>query len=27
LWNPSGKYSWEALTPQMYRAFVDPEWK
>ncbi len=24
LWNPSVKYSWEALTPQMYRAFIDP---
>ena len=26
LWNPSCKYSWEALTPQMYRAFIDPNW-
>lgn len=24
LWNPSVKYSWEALTPQMYKAFIDP---
>ncbi|GAB4031731.1 MAG: hypothetical protein Fur0012_09380 [Elusimicrobiota bacterium] len=24
LWNPSVKYSWEELTPQMYRAFIDP---
>ncbi len=26
LWNPSAKYSWEALTPQMYRAFIDPNY-
>lgn len=27
LWNPSNKYTWAALTPQSYRAFVDPEYK
>lgn len=27
LWNPSVKYSWETLTPEMYRAFIDPYWK
>lgn len=27
LWNPSAKYSWDALTPQMYRAFIDPYYR
>ncbi len=27
LWNPANKYTWSALTPQFYRAFVDPEYK
>ena len=27
LWNPANKYTWAALTPQSYRAFVDPEYK
>ncbi|OGR94307.1 MAG: hypothetical protein A2016_04615 [Elusimicrobia bacterium GWF2_62_30] len=27
LWNPANKYNWSALTPQSYRAFVDPEYK
>jgi len=27
LWNPANKYTWSALTPQSYRAFVDPEYK
>ncbi|OGS60513.1 MAG: hypothetical protein A3J79_14195 [Elusimicrobia bacterium RIFOXYB2_FULL_62_6] len=26
LWNPGNKYNWAALTPQSYRAFVDPEY-
>lgn len=26
LWNPAAKYSWETLTPQMYRAFIDPQY-
>ena len=27
LWNPANRYTWAALTPQSYRAFVDPEYK
>lgn len=27
LWNAGNKYTWAALTPQSYRAFVDPEYK
>lgn len=27
LWNASNKYTWAALTPQSYRAFVDPNYK
>jgi len=27
LWNPAANYSWETLTPQMYRAFIDPYYK
>jgi hypothetical protein len=27
LWNPANKYTWAALTPQSYRAFVDPSYK
>lgn len=27
LWNAANKYTWAALTPQSYRAFVDPEYK
>lgn len=27
LWNPANNYTWAALTPQSYRAFVDPEYK
>jgi len=27
LWNAGNKYTWAALTPQAYRAFVDPEYK
>ncbi len=27
LWNPANKYTWTALTPQAYRAFVEPEYK
>lgn len=27
LWNPANKYTWAALTPHSYRAFVDPEYK
>ncbi len=27
LWNPANKYTWSALTPQSYRALVDPEYK
>jgi len=27
LWNPANKYTWSALTPQSYRAYVDPEYK
>ena len=27
LWNAGNKYTWSALTPQSYRAFVDPEYK
>ena len=27
LWNPANKYTWAALTPQSYRAVVDPEYK
>ena len=27
LWNPSNRYSWQALTPQYYRAFVDPDYE
>lgn len=26
LWNPSNRYTWAALTPQSYRAFVDPHY-
>ncbi|MBI4803569.1 MAG: putative glycoside hydrolase [Elusimicrobia bacterium] len=26
LWNPGNRYNWAALTPQSYRAFVDPEY-
>ncbi|MBU2572689.1 MAG: putative glycoside hydrolase [Elusimicrobia bacterium] len=26
LWNPGNRYTWAALTPQSYRAFVDPEY-
>lgn len=25
LWNPANKYTWSALTPHSYRAFVDPQ--
>ncbi len=25
LWNPASKYSWEALTPQAFCAFIEPE--
>lgn len=27
LWNSSNRYNWEALTPQSFRAFVEPEYK
>jgi hypothetical protein len=27
LWSPANRYTWAALTPQSYRAFVDPEYK
>ncbi len=27
LWNPANKYTWSALTPQAYRAYVDPDYK
>lgn len=27
LWNAANKYNWAALTPQSYRAFVDPDYK
>lgn len=27
LWNAANKYTWSALTPQSYRAFVDPDYK
>jgi len=27
LWNAGNKYTWAALTPQSYRAFVDPDYK
>ena len=27
LWNPANKYTWSALTPHSYRAFVDPSYK
>ncbi|HCC48390.1 MAG TPA: hypothetical protein DEQ38_09800 [Elusimicrobia bacterium] len=27
LWNAANRYTWAALTPQSYRAFVDPEYK
>lgn len=27
LWNAGNKYTWAALTPQAYRAFVDPSYK
>ncbi|OGR41985.1 MAG: hypothetical protein A2X35_11355 [Elusimicrobia bacterium GWA2_61_42] len=27
LWNAANKYTWSALTPQSYRAFVDPAYK
>ena len=27
LWNASNKYNWSALTPQSFRAFVEPEYK
>ena len=27
LWNSSNRYNWEALTPQSYRAFVDPDYQ
>ena len=27
LWNAGNRYTWAALTPQSYRAFVDPEYK
>jgi hypothetical protein len=27
LWNAGNKYTWAALTPQSYRAFVDPSYK
>ncbi|HAT71647.1 MAG TPA: hypothetical protein DCS63_02395 [Elusimicrobia bacterium] len=27
LWNAANKYTWAALTPQSYRAFVDPYYK
>ncbi|MCX5786270.1 MAG: putative glycoside hydrolase [Elusimicrobia bacterium] len=27
LWNPGNKYTWNALTPQYYRAFVDPHYE
>jgi hypothetical protein len=27
LWNAGNKYTWAALTPQAYRAFVDPDYK
>ncbi len=27
LWNAANKYTWSALTPQSYRAFVDPSYK
>lgn len=26
LWNPANRYNWPALTPQSYRAFVNPEY-
>ncbi len=26
LWNSSNRYNWEALTPQSYRAFVEPDY-
>jgi hypothetical protein len=26
LWNASNRYTWAALTPQSYRAFIDPEY-
>lgn len=26
LWNPSNRYTWSALTPRSYRAFVDPDY-
>ncbi|HOI43295.1 MAG TPA: putative glycoside hydrolase, partial [Elusimicrobiales bacterium] len=26
LWNPSNRYTWTALTPLVYRAFVDPDY-
>ncbi len=27
LWNAANRYSWAALTPQSYRAFVDPDYQ
>jgi len=27
LWNAANRYTWAALTPQSYRAFIDPEYK
>ncbi|PIU18348.1 MAG: hypothetical protein COT18_10720 [Elusimicrobia bacterium CG08_land_8_20_14_0_20_59_10] len=27
LWNPANKYTWSALTPHSYRAYVDPDYK
>lgn len=27
LWNAANRYSWAALTPQAYRAFVDPDYQ
>ena len=27
LWNPANKYTWAALTPHSYRAFVDSGYK
>lgn len=27
LWNPANKYTWSALTPSVYRSYVDPDYK
>ncbi|HAH31071.1 MAG TPA: glycoside hydrolase [Elusimicrobia bacterium] len=27
LWNAGNRYTWDALTPQYYRAFIDPDYK